>query len=50
MRETCTLAAVATELNLSLGTVKGWLKRSGPLVSAASRLLPDRWMLPGGKE
>ena len=50
MRGTRTLAAVATELNMSLGTLKGWLKRSGPLVSAASRLLPDRWMLPDGKE
>ena len=25
-----TLQSVATELNMSLGTLKGWLKRSGP--------------------
>ena len=25
-----TLQSVTTELNMSLGTLKGWLKRSGP--------------------
>jgi len=29
-RGSCTLQSVAAELNMSLGTLKGWLKRSGP--------------------
>ena len=45
MRGTRTLAAVATELNMSLGTLKGWLKRSGP--SGAGAGLADAATLPG---
>ena len=42
-RGTRTLAAVATELNMSLGTLKGWLKRSGLLGAG----LPHAATLPG---
>ena len=42
-RGTRTLAAVAAELNMSLGTLKGWLKRSGP----AGAGLPHAATLPG---
>ena len=42
-RGTRTLATVATELNMSLGTLKGWLKRSRP--SGAG--LPHAATLPG---
>ena len=38
-----TLAAVAAELNMSLGTLKGWLKRSGPTGAG----LPHAANLPG---
>ena len=42
-RGTRTLAAVAAELNMSLGTLKGWLKRSGPTGAG----LPHAATLPG---
>ena len=42
-RGTRTLAAVATELNMPLGTLKGWLKRSG----ASGAGLPHAATLPG---
>ena len=42
-RGTRTLAAVAAELNMSLGTLKGWLKRSGPTGAE----LPHAATLPG---
>ena len=38
-----TLESVATELNMSLGTLKGWLKRSRPVGAA----LPHAATLPG---
>ena len=38
-----TLQSVATELNMSLGTLKGWLKRSGPQGAG----LPHAPTLPG---
>jgi transposase len=38
-----TLQSVAAELNMSLGTLKGWLKRSGP----AGAGLPRAASLPG---
>ena len=47
MRGTRTLAAVATELNMSLGTLKGWLKRSGPLAAVAGQGLAHVATLPG---
>ena len=43
MRGTRTLAAVAAELNMSLGTLKGWLKRLGLLGAG----LPHAATLPG---
>ncbi len=40
IRGSRTLESVATELNMSLGTLKGWLKRSRPVGAGAARLVP----------